>query len=128
MNKGGRGLQSEVRGMRSHCLFLSQTQCILCDWKGWLLIICPSWLPSEEKMQCCSLTLEGQQSQEQLISTGKKGCEPVPSRFVSPCLQCTQLEKEMRRPPPYLFFFFFCSEKWKFESERWSKASKGTCN
>lgn len=124
MSKGGRGLQSEVRGMWSHCLFLSQTQCILCDWKGWLLIICLSWLPSEEKMQCCSLTLEGQQSQEQLISTGKKDCKPVPSCFVSPCLQCTQLEKEMRRPPPY----FFCSEKWKFESERWSKASKGTCN
>lgn len=33
-------------------------------------------------------------------------------------------QTEMRSP----LFLFFCSEKWKFESERWSEASKGTCN
>lgn len=54
--------------------------------------------------------------------------------------------REIAPPPPPLAFFpyvshrsrlktdtdeessVFCSEKWKFESERWSEASKGTCN
>lgn len=72
MSSGGRGLQSKVREIWSQCLSPSQTQCILSDWQGWLLIICLSWLPSEKKMQRCSLTLEGHWSQEQLISTGER--------------------------------------------------------
>lgn len=53
----------------------------------------------------------------------------------------SQLEKDCAfSPPPRLplhpvedsqgwgILSVFCSEKWKFESGRWSKASKGTCN
>lgn len=123
VNSNGRGLRSVLREMRSHCLSLSQTQCIHCDWQGKLLIICLSWLPSEEKMQRCTLTLEGQWSQEQLISTGKK-IALAPSRFLSSCLPLHSVEDRQRRG----VLSVFCSEKWKFESGRWSKASKGTCN
>lgn len=106
------------------CPFLSQTQCILCYWQGWILIICPSWLPFEEKMQRCSLTLEGHWSQEQLISTR---LHPSPSLSLPPppppasplCLV------EGRQRWAILCFLL---KKWKFESERWSEASKGTCN
>lgn len=122
MSSGGRGMQSEVREIWSQCLSLSQTQCILCDWQGWLLIICLSWLPSEEKMQRCSLTLEGHWSQEQLISTGERLRSL--SRFLSLCLPLRSVEDRQR----WGILSVFCSENWKFESERWSKASKGTCN
>lgn len=54
LNSKGRGQQSELREMWSHCLSLSQTQCIHCDWQGKLLIICLSQLPSEEKMWRCT--------------------------------------------------------------------------
>lgn len=92
------------------------------DWQGWLLIICLSWLPSEEKMQRCSLTLEGHWSQEQLLSTGERLRSP--SRFLSLCLPLHSAEDRQR----WGILSVFCPEKWKFESERWSEASKGTCN
>lgn len=120
---GGERPQSELREMWSHCLSLSQTQCIHCDWQGKLLIICLSRLPSEEKMRRCILTLEGQWSQEQLISTGKK-IALTPSRFLSSWLPPHSVEDRQRRGVRSVF----CSETWKFESGRWSKASKGTCN
>lgn len=61
------------------------------------------------------LTLEGQWSQEQLISTGTDCPVSSPSR----CLGWRQR---------WGAFSVSYSEKWKFESERWSKASKGRCN
>lgn len=102
----------------------SQTLCILCNWEGWLLIICLSWLPSEEKMQRCSLTLEGHWSQEQLISTGEWLCPPPTPRFLSPVSHCARLKTDRNEESS----LFFCSEELKFESERWREASKGTCN
>lgn len=123
VNSGGRELQSELREILSHCLSMSQTQNVLSAWQSGLLIICLSWLPSEEKMQRCSLTLKGQWSQDQLISTGKK-ITLTPSHFLSSCLPLYLVEGRLRGG----FISVFCSEKWKFESERWSKASKGTCN
>lgn len=88
----------------------------------WLLIICLSWLPSDEKTQRCSLTLEGHWSQEQLISTGERLHSP--SCFLSLCFPLHSVEDIQR----WGILSVFCSEKWKFESERWSEASKGTCN
>lgn len=38
---------------------------------------------------------------------------------------CTRLKTDRDEESS---LFFFCSEKWKFEFERWSEASKGTCN
>lgn len=122
MSSGGRRLQSEVRKIWSQCLSLSQKQCILCGWQGWLLVICLSWLPSVEKMQRCSFTLEGHWSQEQLISTGERLRSP--SRFLSPCLPLHSVEDRQG----WGILSVFCSEKWKFELGRWSKASKDTCN
>lgn len=102
MSSVGRVLQSEVREICSLCLSLSQTQCILCDWQGWLLIICLSWLPSEEKMQRCSLTLEGHWSQEQLISTGERLRSPISlSLLVSPTAHGWR-QTEMRSPLCFL--------------------------
>lgn len=115
MSSGGRGLQSEVREIWSQCLSLSQTQCILCNWQGWLLIICLSWLPSEEKMQRCSLTLEGHWSQEQLISTGERLRSPISlSLPVSPAAPRWR-QTEMRDP---LCFLLRKVEVWVGEMER----------
>lgn len=47
-----------------------------------------------------------------------------PSCFLSLCLSPLSAEDRHR----WGILSVFCSEKWKFESERWSKASKGTCN
>lgn len=122
MSSGGIELQSEMSEIWCQCLSLSQTQCLLCAWQGCLLIICLSWLPSEEKMQRCSLTLEGHWSQEQLISTGERLRST--SLTLSPCVShCCGLEADGDEESSV-----FSSEKWKFESERWSEASKGTCN
>lgn len=115
MSSAGRGLQSEVREIWSQCLSLSQTQCILCNWQGWLLIICLSWLPSEEKMQRCSLTLEGHWSQEQLISTGERLRSPISlSLPVSPTAPSWR-QTEMRNP---LCFLLRKVEVWVGEMER----------
>ena len=70
----------------------------------------------------CSLTLEGHWSQEQLISTGERLHSL--SCFLSPCLPLHSAEDRQG----WGILSVFCSEKWKFESGRWSKASKGTCN
>lgn len=92
-SSGVEGNQKGGRSIWSQCPSLSQTQCILCYWQGWLLIICLCWLPSEEKkMQRCSLTLEGHWSQELLISTGER-LHPPP-RLLSPVSHCAWLKTD----------------------------------
>lgn len=61
-----------------------------------------SWLPSEEKMQRCSLTLEGHWSQEQLISAGERLRSP-PHLAFSPRVSHPALLKTDRDEESSLF-------------------------
>lgn len=121
MSSGGRGLQSEVREIWSQCLSLSQTQCILCDLQGWLLIILASIWGENAALQS---HFRGTLITRATHLNWRKIALPPPLLVFSPRVSHrTRLKTEMRNP-----LCFFGSEKWKFESERWSEASKGTCN
>lgn len=68
-------------------------------------------------MQCLQAHFRGARNHRSNSSQLERKTEPALSLPVRPAGHTDEV-------PP----FFLCSEKWKFESERWSRASKGACN
>lgn len=123
MSSGGRGLQSEVRDVWSQSLSLSQTVHPL-----WLARLAPHYLPILASIWGENAALQshfrGTVITRTPISAGERLPSLPESRFLSLRLLVHSVEDRQR----WGILSVFCSEKWKFESERWSGASKGTCN
>lgn len=120
MSSGGRGLQSEVRDVWSQSLSLSQTVHPL-----WLARLAPHYLPILASIWGENAALQSHFRGTVITrATHLNWRKIAQSRFLSLRLPVHSVEDRRR----WGILSVFCSEKWKFESERWSEASKGTCN